>query len=194
MTQCSIEGCPNLSKYVKTGWCQTHYHRWWRTGNPLGVKQARGASGSDAVSWKGDDITYFGAHCRVKRDRGSATIYPCLICRKPAAQWSYDHADANQKWATLNGQIVAYSTDPSHYHPLCRGCHLKRDRKGGWPRKPHCINEHPFDDVNTYIRPDGERNCRRCATERAARKRAELRSRGLTARGTPPARKVLGDG
>lgn len=193
MTQCSIEGCTNDSKYASTGWCQTHYHRWWRTGSPVGVKQAKGASGSAAVSWKGNDITYFGAHGRIKRTRGSATKYPCSGCGNAATQWSYDHADADQKWATFGNRVIAYSVDPDHYQPLCRGCHIKRDRKSGWPQRTHCVNKHPFDDENTYIRPDGERTCRRCAKDRAARQRAELRARGLTARGTPPARKVLDD-
>ena len=30
-------------------------------------------------------------------------------------------------------------------------------------RKTECIRGHPFDKENTYIRPDGERNCRLCS-------------------------------
>lgn len=29
-TTCSVEGCNRKRKYVATGWCQTHYHRYWR--------------------------------------------------------------------------------------------------------------------------------------------------------------------
>jgi hypothetical protein len=29
---CSIDGCTRPRKYVSTGWCQTHYHRNYRTG------------------------------------------------------------------------------------------------------------------------------------------------------------------
>lgn len=29
-------------------------------------------------------------------------------------------------------------------------------------RKTHCIHGHPFDEVNTYRRPDGNRDCRAC--------------------------------
>ena len=34
--------------------------------------------------------------------------------------------------------------------PLCRA------------HKTHCVNGHPFDEVNTYVRSDGSRQCRTC--------------------------------
>jgi hypothetical protein len=40
--------------------------------------------------------------------------------------------------------------------------------------KEECVNGHPFDDVNTYRRPNGNRDCRVCGRERAARYRARL--------------------
>lgn len=30
--ECSIDKCTHTAKYAETGWCQTHYHRYWRTG------------------------------------------------------------------------------------------------------------------------------------------------------------------
>lgn len=34
----------------------------------------------------------------------------------------------------------------------------------------HCVNGHPFDDGNTYLRPDnGTRQCKQCGRDRAAR-------------------------
>lgn len=32
--------------------------------------------------------------------------------------------------------------------------------------KTHCIAGHPFDDINTYRRPNGHRTCRACVKER----------------------------
>lgn len=134
---CSIDGCTRKRKYVNTGWCQTHYHRWWRTGDPLGVKQLLGASGPDAVSWKADEISYRTAHERVWKRRGRAAEHSCTECGCPAEQWAYDHTDENQKWATFGDRVVAYSTDVERYRPMCRGCHVKLDRgrKSGWPKK-----------------------------------------------------------
>lgn len=56
---------------------------------------------------------------------------------------------------------------------LARGwcnAHYKRWRKTGDPlgsvprkRPTVCVNGHPFDEVNTYLRRDGKRSCRTCA-------------------------------
>lgn len=174
--ECSIESCTRTAKYASTGWCQTHYHRWWRTGDPLGVKQERGASGPATVNWKGDDITYRTAHTRVVRLRGLASQHDCVVCGARASEWSYDHTDPAEKQETIQGWrgiewTVSYSADVERYEPLCRLCHIRRDRKGGWPRRTHCVNGHRFDAVNTYVRPGGERNCRTCQRERMAAKR-----------------------
>jgi hypothetical protein len=186
MPSCSIDGCTRPQKYARTGWCQTHYHRWWRTGDPLGLKQPFGATGADAVGWKGDDISYRAAHRRLQRSRGKATEHSCAECGEPADQWAYDHGD-EPKNAVFRGRTVPFSTDINRYQPLCRSCHIKLDRARGkgWPKKAECINGHPFDDVNTYIRPDGERNCRQCSRDRSRKRRELLREQGLSARGRP---------
>ncbi len=40
-------------------------------------------------------------------------------------------------------------------------------------RKTHCIHGHPFDEINTYLRPTGGRTCRTC---KRLRQRAHRRS------------------
>lgn len=162
-------------KYAKLGWCQTHYHRWWRTGDPLGLKQPLHAKGSDAVTWQGDNITYRTAHTRLTRSRGKASQHNCQHCGNQAYQWAYDKQDPDEKRGTIRGwgdadHEVVYSAKLEHYVPLCRSCHRSFDHPR--KRKTHCHKGHPFDERNTYIRADGERNCRRCAADRAARKRA----------------------
>lgn len=44
-------------------------------------------------------------------------------------------------------------------------------------RKTHCVNGHPFDEENTYIRPDGDRDCRAC--KRVAHAKQDARRRAL---------------
>lgn len=39
--------------------------------------------------------------------------------------------------------------------------------------KTHCVNGHAFDPANTYIRPDGYRDCRVCRAATEARRRAK---------------------
>jgi hypothetical protein len=41
---CSIDGCPDPVK--GRGWCQVHYCRWYRSGDPMGAGRRRYGSGS----------------------------------------------------------------------------------------------------------------------------------------------------
>ena len=80
--------------------------------------------------FKGDDVTYDGAHNRVKGERGSASDYPCALCGGPAEQWAYRHSDPDQKVGTSGkgkGKGSTYSPDPSHYWAACRSCHGRWD-------------------------------------------------------------------
>lgn len=44
--------------------------------------------------------------------------------RKPAAHWSYDHLDSQQK---IDAECGPYSTDLDRYVPRCVPCHKKHD-------------------------------------------------------------------
>ena len=180
LPECSIENCTRTGKYTTTGWCQTHYHRWWRTGDPLGVKQERGASGADAVSWKGDDITYRTMHTRLSAAKGSAAQHDCVACGNRAAHWAYDHTDPDEKTSESPWGPIAFSTDVDRYQPMCQSCHTKLDRGehgSGWQRKAQCVNGHPYDAANTYMHPRGHRACRRCQRDRMTAKRKMLRDK-----------------
>lgn|SRR5690606_10216664 len=130
MSDCSIHGCTRKAKYKKTGWCQTHYHRWWRTGDPLGLKKPLHGERENSSYWKGDDVSYRAMHSRIARLRGKACDRQCAMCSDQAEHWAYDHTDPNPKWVTFKTRTVPYSTDEYRYVPLCRGCHLKVDRYG----------------------------------------------------------------
>jgi hypothetical protein len=53
-------------------------------------------------------------------------------------------------------------------------------RRITWAAKPFCPQGHPFDDVNTIVRPDGSRTCLTCRRDRGREymrcKRAEARA------------------
>ena len=40
---CSIRGCNHLRYRVQTGWCQMHYQRWYRNGDPHVMKKPHGS-------------------------------------------------------------------------------------------------------------------------------------------------------
>jgi hypothetical protein len=44
-----------------------------------------------------------------------------------------------------------------------------QDKGGALAERTHCKNGHRFDEINTFVRPDGARGCRLCS--RAATKR-----------------------
>ena len=44
-----------------------------------------------------------------------------------------------------------------------------KGRAVGWNKaKTHCPQNHAYDEANTYVRPDGGRDCRSCETSRRA--------------------------
>ena len=45
--------------------------------------------------------------------------------------------------------------------------------------KTHCPQGHPYDEANTYVCPDGRRDCRTCRRE--AGRRRDARARGMAA-------------
>ena len=78
--------------------------------------------------WRGDDCGYGGAHDRVTRMWGApASAWSCADCGGPAAHWSYDHADPDEKSAEVNDCVLPYSLKPSHYQPRCVPCHKRFD-------------------------------------------------------------------
>lgn len=172
--KCSVKGCENAQKYPSTGWCQTHYHRYWRTGSvELTPKNLR------------TDLTYSGAHGRVKALWGSATRQICVFCKNPADEWAYDGADESE----ISGAVfvgsqdwpVTYSVWPEFYMPLCSGCHRHKDRRRWSDSRKTCRNGHELTPDNIYTRPSrpGERACKTCKRQEAA-ERYQRKKKGIS--------------
>lgn len=66
--------------------------------------------------------------------------------------------------------------NPSHLEPVT---HAENVRRGdaGWRNaiKTHCPHGHPYDEANTYVNPDGRRDCRACHRDRTLRRYRENR-------------------
>lgn len=167
--ECSIEGCERVARYAGTGWCQTHYHRYWRTGSlDILPKELR------------TDLTYFGAHGRVKAQLGPANLNPCIECGSRAEEWAYDGTDPTARSGLVGeGWPVTYSVWPEFYKPMCRPCHRLMDASARAARRTHCGRGHGLTPENTYEPPGspGHRECRTCrkagSAERYARKKLE---------------------
>lgn len=121
---CSVDGCDR--PYAGSGFCKLHHRRWNTHGNPLHV-EIQGV-GPAANAWKGDDVTYAGAHGRIYRTRGAATGYSCADgCGRQADDWAYDHGDLNELTEDVGGYPLPYSVDPARYRPMCKFCHKAFD-------------------------------------------------------------------
>jgi hypothetical protein len=81
--------------------------------------------GETASQWKGDDISYRGAHSRIARNRGKADQYQCVDCDDQAVQWSFNRAAAEVVKVSPAG--MPYSPNPADYEPRCCRCHLAVD-------------------------------------------------------------------
>lgn len=121
---CSLDGCDR--KHFATAMCQMHYFRTRRNGNPHTLRGQDKTSGPDHANWIGDQVTYIGAHFRVQRARGSATLHDCIDCYAPAADWSYNHDDPHE---LRDGRGYPYSADPEQYDPRCKSCHIRFDNR-----------------------------------------------------------------
>jgi HNH endonuclease len=60
--------------------------------------------------------------------------------------------------------------NPDHLEPVT---HIVNMGRGHWANATECKQGHPYDQQNTYVRPDGFRDCRECVriAGRAYRKR-----------------------
>ena len=147
--ECSIDGCTNEKKYTTTGWCQTHYHRYWRTGSTeLPPKQLN------------PNIGYGAAHTRTRNYYGSASKFDCIECGDPASDWAYDGTDEEERHSTVvvggSQYPVIYSVWPEFYMPMCKPCHSARDGALRSARRTHCQRGHDWVEENIYRSPNNQ--------------------------------------
>jgi hypothetical protein len=165
---CSIEGCENPGR-LHRGWCNMHYKRWLAHGDPLIVLK-RGGQNRTHGMWETPEwrtwahmksrclspsshayADYGGRGITVYQPWiGSFEAFLAYMGPKPTPEHSIDRIDndgnyepGNVRWATAFEQI-----------------HNRRPRT-------HCVRGgHEFTPADTYIAPDGERQCRACNRQR----------------------------
>lgn len=62
--------------------------------------------------------------------------------------------------------------NPSHLEPVTQAENLRRGIKHQLT-KTHCPEGHPYNEINTYLKPNGGRDCKACT----ARRQREYRAR-----------------
>lgn len=103
--RCSIEDCEEPHK--GRGYCRLHLVRLRKTGSPFGQLSRP----------RKPEVTYAGAHARVRAERGNAYDHPC-------SEWAYDHEDPEEHVAP---EGLTFSLKVAHYRPMCLPCHRSFD-------------------------------------------------------------------
>lgn len=188
---CSIEGCTRPSR--KRGWCQTHYSRWQRHGDPLVVlttpsedmdrfvdAACNGTAPTEpngCILWPFplDDYGYASRSTRKGRYAVGRVVLSRVIGPAPSAEHQMGHAPHE---VCGNRSCIA----PAHlsWQTPTEQAQVKR-LDGHYRRKTHCPMGHEFTTENTYLAKDknGERRhqiCRTCHRLHAQRYRDEAKA------------------
>lgn len=129
---CAVETCDSLlGKSGAHGYCRKHVYRFRMNGDPMVTRSPGGPKGEANSGWRGDDIAYPAVHRRLRVLRGRAAEFRCVECSRAAHHWAYQHTASDEKFCEKTGN--PYTTDLSHYEPMCRACHAQLDSRHGWP-------------------------------------------------------------
>jgi hypothetical protein len=168
---CSIKGCSRPRK--SHGWCEMHYYRWRRHGDPLVVIKPRKRLNKDF--WEFVDV----------RSENECWLWTGYVQKTGYAQ--YGGRDAHRVAYEIGHGPVPDGLTVDHlcFVPLCmnpkhleavsleENVHRLRMLHRGRCRRGHLIQG--VEDV--YIRPDnGRSQCRICMQERVQRWKENLRS------------------
>lgn len=167
---CAVNGCLS-PRFGRKDWCQTHYRRWRTHGDPLGWGRLTPEE-------------YFFARLEVDangcwlisgyRNRGGYTYTGGVSTHR----WSYEHFKGPIPAGLVIDHLcsVRHCANPEHLEAVT---HAENTRRA-FAARTHCVNGHPFNEVNTYIRRDtGTRQCRRCTLERTYARREQMKAAGI---------------
>lgn len=164
---CSIASCSEPAR--KRGWCDAHYARWRRWGDPEGGTTRRSGSlinralgglipqESGCWEWQGLLNQGYGVF-RVGRrvHRVHRVVYEAVYGPVPDGL-VLDHLCRNRKCAFYD-----------HLEAVTQRENMQR---GWWATKDHCVHGHPYTPENLRITARGSRECRACRQEVQARRR-----------------------
>lgn len=166
--QCAIEGC--VLPVKSRGWCNTHYLRWYRLGNPLADVKPIGL----------DPWQRFLSHVLIMPNG-------CWIWQASRDKNGYGKFKLNRKdmrahvfaWTHWNGSVPkGFVLD--HFEcntpPCVNPCHVRPEtpQRNSWvpgnkaydnAHKTHCHRGHEFTPENTYVwktKFGWGRECRAC--------------------------------
>ncbi len=178
MSLCKAPTCER--EHFAKGYCYSHYHRLWKSGRAnehIPIQSMDTAErfqqwitfDKESGCWLWQGTLDRDGYARFQYGRGHRWAYQHFVGSIPQGL-ELDHLCR-----------VRHCVNPEHLEPVTTRTNQLRGNgvSGINARKTHCKRGHPFNEVNTYIRPDGHRDCRTC--RRTALKQSEDRRRRLVA-------------
>lgn len=173
---CKVDNCGEPGVGGR-GWCQKHYRRFQRHGDPLATSRI-----------VGDDLARFWSYvdrtgsCWNWTGATSKDGYGIILVRRetkyaPRHAWELMHGPMPEGLEPDHLCRNRACVNPDHLEPVS---HRENVLRGESPtaknaRKTHCKLGHEFTEENTYITPStGGRNCRTCLGVAAARRRGPV--------------------
>jgi hypothetical protein len=190
---CDIEDCPKTP--IGRGWCDAHYRRWIKYGDPLGVAPPRTYQDPAERFWR--RVNKNGPCPDMDPDLGPCWLWTGPLSRKGYAQFSVTRDWERTNWPVhgfayeqMVGRVpdgleldhlccVRHCVNPDHLEPVTHEENIARAKARGsyarqWEKTTHCPQGHEYTDDNTYVDPDGVHFCRTCL---AAKKRRQTARR-----------------
>jgi hypothetical protein len=167
-TQCAVDGCERVDVHAR-GLCVMHYARQKVRGttDPLVMPSPAQRLAAGLVRMPNGCLEWTGATDPKGYGRITADGKTVLTHR---LAWGLAHPD--EPLPPVVRHFVCDNPpccDPAHLRPGTEAENNAdmrskgRDRNGAYQRaKTHCKNRHPFNEANTYLRPNGARACRAC--------------------------------
>lgn len=183
---CSIDDCNTLA--MARGWCPMHWRRWRLNGDPLIVRLDRspdwtvrfwakvdkeGPGGCWLWTTRCSDDGYGQFSINRQQRFAHRIAYELLVGPIPEGL-RIDHVKANGCTSKLCVKALADERGPAHLEAVTQRENVRRGDgvTGRNARKTHCPKGHPYDEENTYWRPDGSgRECMTCRRTRQLVKR-----------------------
>lgn len=186
--QCKVGGC--TSSNTARGWCNKHYRRWKRSGDPLKAAWERGDSasnfwaktrrGSDSECWPwvGHVNAYgYGNFIWQGGRLAHRFAYELVIGPIPDGL-DLDHTCHSSARCDSPGNSCPHRrcVNPAHLEPVTFQENARRSQPGRRPKmagvknlaKTHCPKRHEYTAENTYVDRRGCRNCKACRRKQAS--------------------------
>lgn len=158
---CSVDDCTKA--VLARGLCSTHYSRLRTHGDP-------GLTMNDPMRRFAASVNTMNAACCWVWQKSTSRGYARFSVDGQhvyAHRWAYE-----QKYGPVPDgmQLDHFVCDnpscvnPDHVRPTTARENVLRGNAASAvrARQTACVNGHPFDARNTYIRPDGARTCKAC--------------------------------